>query len=125
MTKREFETFLKHTIADLPIHQQEKFLKRLQYKWMPEINRDFQEKISKKYLKCTYCNKYYLLTSYSIISNIELRKGILVYTDAGYGDDDKIADVTYNVSYYLCPVCGRKMEKDRYQISETNRRKMR
>lgn len=29
-----------------------------------------------------------------------------VYTDAGYGDDDEIAEVTRMIQYNDCPVCG-------------------
>ena len=123
MTKREFENFIKQSISELPLHRQEEILNKIQYDWAPELTTKFKEKVAKKNLKCKVCGKYSpykeFLTVYETITD----KDVIVYTDCGYGDDDEIADVTYHVSYYLCPICHKKFEQDRYWLSETNKRK--
>jgi len=40
---------------------------------------------------------------------------------AGYGDDDKMGDVEYMVSYHTCPCCGEKQETKKYYIPEMDK----
>ena len=59
---------------------------------------------------CSNCAKHY--PKESVTSSIEeVTKVEIVYTDAGYGDDDEIAEVTRAVTYLHCPVCGKKYAK--------------
>lgn len=50
------------------------------------------------------------------------QKGITVQSDAGYGDGDVIADITYAVWSVECPKCKELIPHDKKQIAETNRR---
>lgn len=47
----------------------------------------------------------------------------VVFRDYGYGDDDKIADVTRLITYYLCPLCGFKQRKTSVIIRQENERR--
>ena len=48
----------------------------------------------------------------------------IVYTDAGWGDDDEIADVTRLIKTAICPVCKKDIIIEQKYISEANRRKL-
>ena len=49
----------------------------------------------------------------------------VVFRDCGYGDDDRIADVTRLITYYLCPLCGFKQRKTSAIIRQVNERRIR
>lgn len=71
---------------------------------------------------CQHCGKFYpketVTNSFEEVTNWET-----VHTDAGYGDDDEIAEVTRNVTYLHCPVCGKKYAKGiGMYLREKNRR---
>ena len=124
MNKKEFEKFIKEGLKDLPVHKQEELLNKIQYNWLPDIKNRFAKKISSNdLLKCPQCGKYSSTKEYSISFERELVRGQLVYTDCGYGDDDKFADVLYDVEYLTCPCCKEKFEKRRHYISESNRKR--
>ena len=38
---------------------------------------------------------------------IQVLTNVLIQSDYGYGDDDILGDVEYEVDYYICPKCGR------------------
>ena len=122
MKKRDFETFIKGILKDLPLEKQEDILKKIQHKWLPDIQKKLSNRIKKNYFKCSKCGRYSLKKRFDIIYDQELVKGVTVYSDAGYGDDDKFADVTYSVEYLVCPICKGLTEKSRYPIAESNRR---
>lgn len=47
--------------------------------------------------------------------NTEIRRET-TYTDAGYGDDDKIGDVEYRITYSICPLCQKKTQENKMFI---------
>lgn len=49
----------------------------------------------------------------------------VVFRDCGYGDDDRIADVTRLITFYLCPLCGFKQRKNSVIIRQENERYIR
>ena len=48
----------------------------------------------------------------------------VVFRDCGYGDDDRIADVTRLITYNLCPLCGFKQRKNSTIIRQVNERRI-
>lgn len=54
---------------------------------------------------CPDCRKYYALDDCGRTMREETNTEI-TYTDAGYGDNDEIAEVTRSFTYIICPVCG-------------------
>ena len=48
----------------------------------------------------------------------------VVFRDCGHGDDDRIADVTRLITYYLCPLCGFKQRKTSAIIRQVNERRI-
>ena len=125
MTKRDFEKFIKDSIKDLPLEKQEELLKKIHYKWIDDIHTKFKDRMKKRYIKCTSCNKYSLKSKYKKTIKEELCKGVCVFSDCGYGDDDVYADVTYMVEYYVCPHCDGLTEKTRWTLKEENIHKSR
>lgn len=71
---------------------------------------------------CQNCGKFY--HKETVTDSIEeVTDWETVYTDAGYGDDDEIAEVTRAVTYLHCPVCGKKYAKGNgTYLREKNRR---
>lgn len=57
--------------------------------------------------ECPECKRYYPLEkcnqALEQVTNTEI-----TYSDAGYGDNDEIGEVTRAVTYIICPVCGKK-----------------
>lgn len=47
----------------------------------------------------------------------------VVFRDYGYGDDDRIADVTRFTTFYVCPLCGFKKRKNTVIIRQVNERR--
>lgn len=121
MTKKDFDSFIKESLKDLPLEEQEEILKKIQYTWLPNIKEKLNKRIVKSYFKCSKCGRYSLKKRFKITYGTELVKGVTVYTDAGYGDDDELADVTYSVKYRVCPLCKELTEESRYYESESNR----
>lgn len=78
---------------------------------------------SSKYKYCSACKKYYLKKNEKRDQTVELVHGVCVYRDCGYGDDDEYADVTYAVTYSVCPLCHKHNEKlFKHTLGESNRR---
>lgn len=123
MTKRKFENFIEENLKNLPLEKQEELLDKISNKWIPDIEDKFHKKIEKGYKKCSKCNKYFLKTKYTKTWETETYKDELVYSDAGYGDDDEYADVTYNIEYLICPSCGAKNENKKMYLHMKNRHK--
>ena len=121
MNKRDFEQLIRESIKDLSIEKQMEFLNKLQHNWTPDVAGKFREKICKKYAYCFECKKYSLIKDFEKIHKTEEHKGVTVYVDAGYGDDDEVADVTYLVTYSVCPKCGAEKEIKKMYLSEKNR----
>lgn len=125
MNKREFEKIIKESMNGLSLEKQEEFLKKVQSNWLPEIQEKFYKEVSKKYTKCWECGKYSLTSDFENIHEQVEHKGVIVYVDAGYGDNDEIADVTYLMRYAICPKCKHKKLLKKTFISEKNRHKCR
>ena len=122
MTKREFQKIIKDALKDLPLEKQDELLDKIHYNWMNEIHNLFNKKLRDKYYKCSKCGKYYQKSKCSSTYRTEVERGVTVYVDSGYGDDDEFADVTYNVEYVTCPFCGKEKEKSKMWLGESNRR---
>lgn len=86
-------------------------LEKIQKKWTPDIIND---KL-KKYKLCKKCHMYSLQKDFKEEVNKEIRRET-TYTDAGYGDDDKIGDVEYMITYSICPLCQKKTQEDKIFI---------
>lgn len=71
---------------------------------------------------CQECGKYYPKSTTGK-SQQEVTTVETVYHDAGYGDDDELANVTRLVTFIHCPVCGQSHPEGpgRY-LRESNRR---
>lgn len=48
----------------------------------------------------------------------------VVYSDAGYGDEDEVADVTRLVKTATCPSCHKETFLESHYLRESNRRKL-
>ena len=122
MNKKDFYTFIKNNLKDLPIEKQEELLTKITRNWMPKLTADFYQKKCKNLLKCTNCKKYSSVKNYKETSHIIFEPGVTVNVGCGYGDYDKIADVTYKINYIICPICGYKKELNRIAINTSNER---
>ena len=71
---------------------------------------------------CGSCHQYFEKLHWGYKSEEETHKGVCVFTDAGYGDDDRYSDVTYKVLYAVCPYCGTRREISKIYIKQENER---
>lgn len=70
---------------------------------------------------CPACKKYYDKADCSK-HNRQQTSVETVYIDAGYGDDDELAEVTRMVTFIECPVCGHQEQDGKgIYLSEKNR----
>lgn len=122
MNKKDFYTFIKSNLKELTIEKQEELLKKISNDWMPDITKNFYQKTCKNLIKCFNCKKYLRKKDYKNESKIIFEPGVTVNVDCGYGDYDKIADVTYKINYIICPICGYKKELNRIEINTSNER---
>lgn len=120
MTKQDFKTFINQNLKDLPLEKQEILLDKMLHKWLPDIVGKFNDKIEKNYRKCQKCGKYSIIKNTKSILETEVHHDVLVYANAGYGDDDEYADITYSICYSICPFCGGKSELNRYPLNVSN-----
>ena len=80
-------------------------------KWIPE-----------KYPSiCNHCEKF---VDFSIYETKEVEKLVLVYRSPKGDQDNDYADITYNVSYIVCPNCKHEREIKRSFCSQDNKRKL-
>ena len=119
MKKRDFDTFISSNLKGLSIEQQEILLIKIS-NWTLQRRKKLKERINKSYLFCDKCHKYSLKTRMKIKSRLETVKNKLIFSDAGYGDNDIYADVTYNIYDYVCPYCGASIEKIKFEVDTTN-----
>lgn len=125
MTKRDFNSFINQNLKGLSLEKRLELLCKIQDLWLPDIKQKLDDKLDKNYTRCSKCKKYSLIKSFKYENKKEIRHGVTVYRDCGYGDDDEIADVTYSVVYAVCPICGGLTETNRYKIGESNRHRRR
>lgn len=121
MTKREFDEFLTESLRGMSLEEQEIQLRKL-HNWITQRQGKLQERINKSYIRCNNCKRYLLKKRLTIVHQLEVKQGECILSDAGNGDDNIFADVTYNVCYAICQNCGAKIERDRYVIKEENKR---
>ncbi len=79
------------------------------------------EKAAKDKVLCPGCNTYFDKKQLMTGQFQETVKNECVYTDAGYGDTDEYADVTYLRTVVRCPKCGRELKRNSIKIGEANR----
>ncbi len=106
MTKKEFENYIYQQMHFFTIDEQVKLLEKIKNEWIP----DLINKKTKNYSKCPICKKYALKKRFKKRSFYVVKEDVLVFSDAGYGDDDEYADVKYLVTYATCPLCGKETE---------------
>lgn len=64
---------------------------------------------------CKPCNEYYDKDLFTKSVNTKIVTET-TFTDAGYGDDDRIGEVEYLFHYLECPICKSKQEEKRTYI---------
>lgn len=112
MNKRDFKKYIEENIGNLSLERQIKELQKVQNEYIPELINARRKKKKpwvpddkENYIFCEKCKKYHLKHKWKAKMVIEVRRET-TYTDAGYGDDDRIGDVEYMVTYKTCPRCG-------------------
>lgn len=76
--------------------------------------------LEKNSVRCTNCKE-----NFKIPKKLESKEFVrteTVYTDAGYGDDDKVADVTYIGEFATCPKCKEKVLIKKFWVRNDNER---
>lgn len=117
MNKKEFESYLRQVLAELPIEKQEEILLKMKNKWIP----DFINKRFKNYSYRSKCRRYFLKSKYIKVEKKNI-KTLKTFIDGGYGDDDKWEDMEFLCTYMVCPVCGNQEEVDSKYIRTVSRR---
>lgn len=132
MNKKDFTQYINSRIAGLSLERQIKELLKIQNTYLPELILDRQKKLGtwipaekkQDYMLCTSCRKYSLKKTCLKEDVTEVRT-VTTFRDCGYGDDDRLGDVEYIVTYITCPRCGHKQEVSKYRLRtlrEWNRR---
>ncbi len=112
MNKKDFKKYIDENLKGMSIDKQIKELKKIQKDYIPELimARRKKEKTwvpdkdKEKYIFCEKCGKYHLKDKWQTKMLREIRTEY-TYIDAGYGDDDKMGEVEYIVTYKTCPYC--------------------
>jgi len=118
MNKRHFIQFLNQELKYLTMEEKvESILKIKNSTWLD----DYLKHITKNYTLCPHCKKYSLTKKFKNMSEQEIEHNVCVHSDAGYGDNDEFATVTYRVFYEVCPKCGDKIESSRITLDISNR----
>lgn len=80
------------------------------------------QNLNGSYKKCPSCHQY--IPRKELLTRYETRqKAECIHHDAGYGDDDIIADVTRRYYYEICPKCKSQVFSSSIVLSETNKRR--
>lgn len=116
MRKQDFINFFNENSQSLSIDSQISLLKKIKDKWIPELI----DKKLKNYSYCVGCRKYVKTKAFKTERKDVLASNAHVYHDAGYGDSDRYADVTYDTVYSVCPNCSHKKIISRYPKEITN-----
>ena len=80
------------------------------------------DELTKGYKFCGCCCKFSLPEKWVRSQEEKEIKNVCVYSDCGYGDDDRYADITYLIDYEICPLCKGKEMKYKWEISRKNER---
>ena len=70
---------------------------------------------------CPKCRNWYDKKNLSYGKFIETKTEV-VFSDAGYGDDDILADVTSEYHVIRCPKCGYELSKKKFILNTSNER---
>ena len=103
-----------------------KAIKNLQGK-IAEANYDLMyftkqlEELTADMVKCSNCGAYFGESEAAIGTYVETTTEI-TFTDAGYGDDDLIAEVTRSHRSARCPRCGKEFSHTSAIVSIANER---
>ena len=76
---------------------------------------------TKGMVECKSCHTFYNPDNLAV-GSYDTTATETVFVDAGYGDDDELAEVTRRHIVKRCPKCGYEMEHKDYYLGETNRR---
>lgn len=57
-------------------------------------------------IKCPNCHKSYPVNKFEVDTEVDKIQRECVYSDSGYGDDDRYADILYLTINIECPLCG-------------------
>lgn len=117
MNFKDFETTLSSYLSVLSLEKQIELLTKMQTVWIPKL----MDKKLKNYTLCHECKKYSLTKSFKSKEEVETYTET-TYIDAGYGDDDKIGEVTYLITYSICPNCGSKKQLKKMYLYTKNER---
>lgn len=101
-TETEFKGCMKEALKGLSLTEKIDALTNIQYKW----SKDLIASLTKNTRFCNSCGSYSLNSKWKLETKSEVHKGILSYTDSGYGDNDEYSDIEYMITYKKCPVCG-------------------
>ena len=113
--KTKFQNFIKTWLSNLSIKEQDELLDMA----INEME-EYRKIIKDNKIHCRACGEYFDNTVKTTSEECTL-KNECVYSDSGYGDTDEYADVTYLITFYICPYCGHKNEKRRMYLREANR----
>ena len=112
--------------------KQIKELEKVQKIYLPELILKRKQQLgtwvpperAKDYVLCEHCHKYYLKDTCEMQDINEVREETTA-RDCMYGEDDRLGEVEYLVTYGICPRCGGKQEISKWYlrtICEWNRR---
>lgn len=73
-----------------------------------DIGQKLNSEFYKKFTYCKVCGRYYKTELQKEETIIETDHRVCVYRDCGYGDDDEYADVTYEKTFAVCPLCKKR-----------------
>lgn len=123
MNKKDFATYISSRLEGLSLEKQIEELEKVQNVYLPEqiLKRKKQfgtwvppEKAD-DYVFCKQCKKYYLKKEGEQKDVQEVRTET-TFIDCGYGDDDKLGEVEYLITYGICPRCGGKQEIKKWYL---------
>lgn len=117
MNIKDFETTLASYLNVLSLEKQIELLTKMQKVWIPKLI----DKKLKNYTLCSECKKYSLTKKFAKSSENQTFTET-TYTDAGYGDTDRVGEVTYCITSSICPNCGNKKEIKREYLYTENER---
>lgn len=109
MNKNDIKAYIKSQIIGKTPKKQLETLNKLE-KFFIDYIKSLKVKIVDKYYECPACHTYFEKNKIKKQQEEKLIKNCLVYTDCGYGDDDKFADRKYRVTFCNCPKCGQRYE---------------
>lgn len=119
MTKKEFIKIILNAMKEIPLEKRSKFLYKVKNDWIEPVEKILDKELE-KYCLCKKCKKYFPIKNAEKVIKQETRKGILIQSDCGYGDDDIIGDADYAATYLICSHCKTENKIDEYMIKSYN-----